>query len=165
MMYTLHYDSPLGGILLAADEVGLTGLWFDGEKYFADTLDPEHKAQETPILREAKRWLDVYFRGQEPDFTPPLHPIGSPFRQEVWALIVAVPLALWLGDDSVEKALMIGSVLLLLIVELLNSAVEAVVDRTGMEPHKLSGRAKDMGSAAVLLAIINVVVIWLLMLS
>mgnify|MGYP001702748236 FL=1 len=91
MMYTLHYDSPLGGILLAADEVGLTGLWFDGEKYFADTLDPEHKAQETPILREAKRWLDVYFRGQEPDFTPPLHPIGSPFRQEVWALLLQIP--------------------------------------------------------------------------
>lgn len=90
-MYTLHYDSPLGGILLAADEVGLTGLWFDGEKYFADTLDPEHKAQETPILREAKRWLDVYFRGQEPDFTPPLHPIGSPFRQEVWALLLQIP--------------------------------------------------------------------------
>ena len=91
MMYTLHYDSPLGGILLAADEVGLTGLWFDGEKYFADALDPEHKAQETPILREAKRWLDVYFCGQEPDFTPPLHPIGSPFRQEVWALLLQIP--------------------------------------------------------------------------
>lgn len=90
-MYTLHYDSPLGGILLAADAVGLTGLWFDGEKYFADTLDPEHKAQETPILREAKRWLDVYFHGQEPDFTPPLHPIGSPFRQEVWALLLQIP--------------------------------------------------------------------------
>lgn len=90
-MYTLHYDSPLGGILLAADEVGLTGLWFDGEKYFADALDPEHKVQETPILREAKRWLDVYFRGQEPDFTPPLHPIGSPFRQEVWALLLQIP--------------------------------------------------------------------------
>lgn len=91
MMYTLHYNSPLGGILLAADEVGLTGLWFDGEKYFADTLDPEHKAQETSILRKAKRWLDVYFRGQEPDFTPPLHPIGSPFRQEVWALLLQIP--------------------------------------------------------------------------
>ena len=91
MMYTLHYNSPLGGILLAADEVGLTGLWFDGEKYFADALDPEHKAQETPILREAKRWLDVYFCGQEPDFTPPLHPIGSPFRQEVWALLLQIP--------------------------------------------------------------------------
>ena len=75
----------------AEAEVGLTGLWFDGEKYFADTLDPEHKAQETPILRETKRWLDVYFRGQEPDFTPPLHPIGSPFRQEVWALLLQIP--------------------------------------------------------------------------
>lgn len=91
MMYTLHYDSPLGGILLAADEVGLTGLWFDGEKYFADALDPEHKAQETPILREAKRWLDVYFCGQEPDFTPPLHPTGSAFQQEVWALLRRIP--------------------------------------------------------------------------
>ena len=91
MMYTLHYDSPLGGILLAADEIGLTGLWFDGEKYFADGLDPEHTAQETPILREAKRWLDVYFSRQEPNFTPPLHPIGSPFRQEVWELLLQIP--------------------------------------------------------------------------
>lgn len=91
MMYTLHYASPLGGILLAADEIGLTGLWFDGEKYFADGLDPEHTAQETLILREAKRWLDVYFSRQEPNFTPPLHPIGSPFRQEVWDLLLQIP--------------------------------------------------------------------------
>ena len=91
MMYTMHYDSPLGGILLAADEQGLTGLWFDGEKYFADGLAPEHTAQETPILLEAKRWLDLYFSGQEPDFTPPLHPIGSPFRQEVWELLLQIP--------------------------------------------------------------------------
>lgn len=91
MMYTLHYDSPLGGILLAADEIGLTGLWFDGEKYFADGLDPEHTAQETLILREAKRWVDVYFSRQEPNFTPPLHPIGSPFRQEVWELLLQIP--------------------------------------------------------------------------
>ncbi|MEB4591745.1 diacylglycerol kinase [Candidatus Thiothrix sp. Deng01] len=87
------------------------------------------------------------------------------FRQEVWGLVIAVPLALWLGDNAVEKSMMIGSLLLLLIVELLNSAVEAVVDRTGLELHKLSGRAKDMGSAAVLLAIINVLVVWVLMLS
>ena len=91
MMYTLHYASPLGGILLAADEIGLTGLWFDGEKYFADGLDPAHTAQETLILREAKRWLDVYFSRQEPNFTPPLHPIGSPFRQEVWELLLQIP--------------------------------------------------------------------------
>ncbi|MEZ5451536.1 MAG: diacylglycerol kinase [Thiothrix sp.] len=87
------------------------------------------------------------------------------FRQEVWMLVVAVPLALWLGENAVEKTLMIGSVLLLLIVELLNSAVEAVVDRTGMEPHKLSGRAKDMGSAAVFFAILMVGVVWFFMLS
>ena len=91
MMYTIHYDSPLDGILLAADEAGLTGLWFDGEKYFADALAPEHAAQETPILLKAKLWLDVYFRGQEPDFTPLLHPIGSPFRQEVWELLLQIP--------------------------------------------------------------------------
>ena len=87
------------------------------------------------------------------------------FRQEVWLIIPAIPLALWFGENGVEKALMIGSVLLLLIVELLNSAVEAVVDRTGMEPHKLSGRAKDMGSAAVTLAILNAILIWIFMLS
>lgn len=91
MMYTMHYDSPLGGILLAADETGLTGLWFEGEKYFADVLDPEHREQETPILQQAKRWLDVYFGGQKPDFTLPLHPIGSDFRQEVWELLLKIP--------------------------------------------------------------------------
>ncbi|MEN9502351.1 MAG: hypothetical protein RI964_1636 [Pseudomonadota bacterium] len=87
------------------------------------------------------------------------------FRQETWLLGLAIPLALLLGDNGVEKALMIGSVLLLLIVELLNSAIEAVVDRTGLEPHKLSGRAKDMGSAAVSVALLNAVLIWFFMLS
>lgn len=90
-MYTLHYDSPLGGILLAADEVGLTGLWFEGEKYFANILGPEQQERETPALQMAKRWLDVYFSGREPDFTPPLHPVGSPFRQAVWELLLKIP--------------------------------------------------------------------------
>jgi diacylglycerol kinase (ATP) len=87
------------------------------------------------------------------------------FRQEVWVLLVAVPLALWLGENGIEKALMIGSVLLLLIVELLNSAVEATIDRIGPEHHMLSGRAKDMGSAAVLLTTVNAVLVWFFMLS
>ena len=91
MMYTLHYDSPLGGILLAADDVGLTGLWFDGELYFAEGLDPDHTAQKTPILQQAERWLEVYFSGREPGFTPPLHPMGSPFRQAVWELLLQIP--------------------------------------------------------------------------
>ena len=91
MTYTQHYDSPLGGILLAADDVGLTGLWFDGQKYFARGLSNERIAQETPILTEAKRWLDIYFTGKAPDFTPPLHPIGSAFRRSVWEILLQIP--------------------------------------------------------------------------
>ncbi len=83
------------------------------------------------------------------------------FRQEVFLLLVSTPVALWLGEDGVDIALLIGSVLLLLIVELLNSAIEAVVDRFGGEIHELSGRAKDMGSAAVFVAMLNVAVVWL----
>ena len=91
MVSTARYDSPLGGILIAADETGLTGLWFDGQKYFANQLPAEHTRQETPILAETKRWLDVYFSGRKPDFTPPLHPTGSSFRQEVWAILLEIP--------------------------------------------------------------------------
>ena len=91
MTFTQHYDSPLGGVLLAADEIGLTGLWFDGEKYFADNLPSEHTERETPALAEARRWLDVYFTGKEPDFLPPLHPVGSAFRQLVWDILLQIP--------------------------------------------------------------------------
>lgn len=91
MVYTCRYQSPMGDILLAADEIGLTGLWFEGQKYFANTLSDEYISQETSILSEAKRWLDVYFSGEEPNFTPPLHPIGSPFRQAVWQILLQIP--------------------------------------------------------------------------
>ena len=89
--YTSVYSSELGDILLAADEIGLTGLWFFGQSYFADTLPTEQIAQETPILAQAREWLDEYFSGKEPDFTPTLHPIGSPFRQAVWKLLLQIP--------------------------------------------------------------------------
>ena len=91
MTYIQHYDSPLGGILLAADEIGLTGLWFDGEKYFADNLPAEYTERETPILAETRSWLDIYFSGDEPNFLPPLHPIGSAFRQAVWEILLQIP--------------------------------------------------------------------------
>lgn len=91
MTYIQHYASPLGGILLAANDIGLTGLWFDGQKYYADNLPAEHIERETPILTDAKRWLDVYFTGNEPDFTPPLHIVGSAFRQKVWMLLLQIP--------------------------------------------------------------------------
>ena len=89
--YTSVYSSELGDILLAADEIGLTGLWFFGQSYFADTLPAEQIAQETPILAQAREWLDEYFSGKEPDFTPTLHPMGSPFRQAVWKLLLQIP--------------------------------------------------------------------------
>jgi diacylglycerol kinase (ATP) len=82
------------------------------------------------------------------------------FRQEVLLFIVTTPLALWLDCTIIEKLLMIGSVVLVLLVELLNSAVEAVVDRVGFEHHELSGRAKDIGSAAVMLSLIWAAITW-----
>ena len=86
------------------------------------------------------------------------------FRQEMVLSIVLIPLGLWLGETGLERALLAGSVLLVMIVELLNSGIEAVVDRLGEGPHELSGRAKDIGSAAVLLSLINVLGVWALIL-
>ncbi|MBF0189695.1 MAG: diacylglycerol kinase [Magnetococcales bacterium] len=82
------------------------------------------------------------------------------FRQELGLLVIGLPLGLWLGNTGVERALLTGSLLVVLIVELINSAVEAVVDRIGAELHPLSGRAKDIGSAAVLLALLLVGLVW-----
>ncbi len=82
------------------------------------------------------------------------------FRQELLLAVILIPVGFLLGDSGLEKALLIGSVFLLLLVEVLNSAIEAVVDRFGAELHELSGRAKDMGSAAVFLAIIMLMVTW-----
>jgi diacylglycerol kinase (ATP) len=82
------------------------------------------------------------------------------FRQEVMAGIFMLPLALWLGEGEVEKSLLAGSLMLVLIVEILNSGIEAVVDRIGHEHHDLSGLAKDLGSAAVMLSLINVALVW-----
>jgi diacylglycerol kinase (ATP) len=84
----------------------------------------------------------------------------SSFRLEVYLLIVLAPLALWLGQTGVERALLLGSCLLVLGIELLNSAIEAVIERYGPEFHELAGRAKDMGSAAVFVLMLNVLVVW-----
>lgn len=87
------------------------------------------------------------------------------FRQEVIAAMLLLPLALWLGNSGVERALMVFSVLLVLIVELLNSAVEATVDRISLENHALAKRAKDIGSAAVMVSLLNLLLVWALVLS
>jgi diacylglycerol kinase (ATP) len=87
------------------------------------------------------------------------------FRQELLFACIALPLGLWLGHSGIERALLVAPVLLILIVELLNSAIEATVDRIGLERHELAGLAKDIGSAAVLLSIILLGVVWLLVLA
>ena len=86
------------------------------------------------------------------------------FRQGALLCTALAPLALWLGDGAVERALLLGSLLLIVIVELLNTGIEAAIDRIGPERHELSGRAKDIGSAAVFVALLNAGVVWLLIL-
>ena len=82
------------------------------------------------------------------------------FRQEVALFVILAPAAFWVGGSWLEYAILMGSLFLVLIVELLNSAIEAVVDRFGEEHHELAGRAKDMGSAAVMFSLLNVIIIW-----
>lgn len=82
------------------------------------------------------------------------------FQHELLLCAVGVPLGLWLGENGAEKALLVGSLLLVLVVELLNSAIEAVVDRIGLERHELSGKAKDLGSAAVLVSLLLAGLVW-----
>ena len=87
------------------------------------------------------------------------------FRQEIHLAVILIPLALWLPATHTGKALMIGSVLLVIMIELINSAIEATVDRISLENHDLAKRAKDIGSSAVLVSLINVVIVWGLVLT
>ena len=91
MQYTTTYQSPLGSITLAADGEALTGLWFEGQKYYALYLDKENEEKDLPVFQQAKEWLDIYFSGRDPDFTPPMRFTGSDFQNEVWAILAAIP--------------------------------------------------------------------------
>ena len=86
MLYTCFYKSPLGGITMASDGTALTGLWFDGQKYFAEGIEPDAEEKKLPVFDETVRGLDIYFGGRRPDFTPPLNLEGTAFRKEVWQL-------------------------------------------------------------------------------
>lgn len=91
MQYIQYYQSPLGKILLAADDLGLTGLWFEGEKYYALSLDKQREERSTPVLESAAKWLDIYFSGRDPGPFRPLHLIGSAFRRSVWEILLTIP--------------------------------------------------------------------------
>lgn len=91
MTYTYHYDSPLGGITLSSNGTELTGLWFDGQKYFGDTLPEYYEEKFLPVFEQTVRWLDIYFSGKAPDFTPPLCMETTPFRKAVWEIMLTIP--------------------------------------------------------------------------
>lgn len=91
MIYTSQYVSPLGAITLACDEEAVTGLWFNGQKHFGNILPPDTQGRERPLLKEAKKWLDIYFSGREPDFLPPLHYGSTPFRKAVCDIMLTIP--------------------------------------------------------------------------
>ncbi|MCB6993873.1 methylated-DNA--[protein]-cysteine S-methyltransferase [bacterium 210820-DFI.6.37] len=91
MQYIQYYESPLGKILLGADDQGLTGLWLEGQKYFANYLDPEHEEKECEAFEKTRTWLDLYFRGEKPGFLPPIHMIGTAFQKRVWEILLDIP--------------------------------------------------------------------------
>ena len=91
MIYTYKYISPLGAITLASNGEALTGLWFDGQKYFGDTLPSKYTQKELPIFNETEQWLNIYFSGKNPDFTPKLFFDTSHFRQTVWEILLTIP--------------------------------------------------------------------------
>ena len=109
MTYTKTYSSPLGDILLAANDTSLTGLWFHGAKYFAEGLEDEREEKLTPVLEQTLRWLDIYFSGVKPDFTPPLELHGSTFRRRVWAELMKIPYGATVSYGETARALGVNS--------------------------------------------------------
>lgn len=105
MQYITHYRSPLGGITISSDGTSLTGLWFDGQKYFVSTLGADYKEKDLPIFTKTKRWLDIYFSGREPDFTPSLSLNGSAFRMAVWQILQSIPYGQTITYGDIAKQL------------------------------------------------------------
>lgn len=91
MIYIHHYASPLGGITMASDGEALTGLWFDGQKYFAAGIGSGTEEKNLPVFEQTDRWLDIYFQGKEPDFTPKLTMYTTDFRKAVWEILLTIP--------------------------------------------------------------------------
>lgn len=103
--YISHYSSPLGEILLSADEVGLTGLWLVGQKHFAPFLRGDEQVVDLPVFAEAKRWLDIYFTGCESDFTPSLHMIGTDFQRAVSRILLTIPYGMTMTYGQIAEKL------------------------------------------------------------
>ncbi len=105
MHYISSYKSPLGNILLAADGIGLTGIWFEGQKHFCAGLEEGTEEKEVPVIKDAKRWLDIYFSGNEPDFDLPIHFVGTDFQKEIWDILCKIPYGKTITYGDIAKTL------------------------------------------------------------
>lgn len=91
MQYISHYRSLLGDLLIAGVEEGVTGLWFEGQKYYGAGLQKEAREKSLPVFETARRWLDIYFSGREPDFSVPLRFEGTAFQRQIWEMLCQIP--------------------------------------------------------------------------
>lgn len=105
MTYICKYPSPLGMLTLASDGETLCGVWFEGQKHFGEGVTEPWEEQEVPVLTQTKRWLDLYFAGQKPDFLPPLRPEGSAFAKAVWKILLQVPYGKTLTYGQIARQL------------------------------------------------------------
>lgn len=105
MQYISYYQSSMGRMLLAADDIGLTGLWFEGQKYSALYPKEDCEEREITLFKNVKRWLDIYFSGKEPDFAVPLHFMGTDFQKEVWKILCTIPYGKTTTYGSIAKQL------------------------------------------------------------
>lgn len=105
MQYISKYTSPLGAITLASNGEALTGLWFDGQKYFGANLSKEYKNVELPVFKQTKEWLNLYFNGQKPDFIPLLALQASEFRLAVWQILLEIPYGQTLSYGDISAVL------------------------------------------------------------
>ena len=100
-----HYDSPLGGITVSGDGTAITGLWFDGQKYYAEGLSKDAEERPLPVFEEADRWLSCYFSGKDPGFPPPFKTSGTPFREAVWEILREIPYGQSVTYGEIAKTL------------------------------------------------------------
>ena len=106
MVYTWRYDSPIGSLLMAGDDEGLSGLWIDGQKHAGRVLAGcPHEEKGIPLFRDVSRWLDIYFSGREPGFAIPLHLIGSDFQKDVWEILLTIPYGKTMTYGDIAKAI------------------------------------------------------------
>lgn len=105
MIYVSYYKSPIGNITMASYGESLCGLWFDGQKYFASTVKGENEDKPLPVFEQTKKWLDIYFSGNEPDFTPKLSLNGSEFRKDVWDILLTIPYGSVMTYGEIAKIL------------------------------------------------------------